>query len=77
MGYEAVSVKMMQAAESSRELSVLASVTDEHGEVVGQVGLSGNLRIATISSEAMAQHVAAKRSLTIEVWNTEDRDRSV
>lgn len=55
----------------------LASVTDEHGEVVGQVGLSGNLRIATINSEAMAQHVAAKRSLTIEVWPTEDRDRSV
>ncbi len=77
MDYGSVSVKMMQAAESSRELSVLASVTDEYGEVVGQVGLSGNLRIATISSEAMAQHVAAKRSLTIEVWNTEDRNRSV
>ncbi|EKE18080.1 MAG: hypothetical protein ACD_10C00138G0002 [uncultured bacterium] len=77
MDYGSVSVKMMQAAESSRELSVLASVTDEHGEVVGQVGLSGNLRIATISSEAMAQHVAAKRSLTIEVWNTGDRNRSV
>ena len=72
MGYESVSVKMMQAAESPRELSVLASVTDEHGEVVGQVGLSGNLRIATISSEAMAQHVAEKRSLTIEVWPIED-----
>lgn len=50
----------------------LACVTDEQGEVVGQVGLSGKLRIATISSEAMAQHVAEKRSLTIEVWPIEE-----
>ena len=70
MGYGSVSVKMMQAAESSRELSALelASVTDAYGKVVGHVRLLGNLRIATISHEAMARAVAEKRSLTLEVW---------
>lgn len=50
----------------------LASVTDEYGKVVGRVRLLDNQRIATICSEAMAQHVAEKRSLTIEVWPIED-----
>lgn len=75
MVYGSVSVKMMQVPENIRELSVqeLASVTDEHGKVVGHVRLFGNLRIATISHEAMARAVAEKRSFTLEVGPADDK----